>query len=126
MSVFKLKDENSTKIKNVNPIDITHDKEKNMIFFRGIYAINKLDNIIAMILSGRISPSEYKSRYAPRTFTYKKYVYDLLSMIDRTRCMDLVYIQIDAKKTLRDFDEIVQNYISTANDRNVFRSRGDD
>lgn len=115
---------------NINPLHVANDfnnqsrldeeKRKNLIFFKGMYSVGKLDNITAMISSGKLTPEQYRARYAPRIFKYKQYVYDFIRLIDSTRDYDLMYMKLDAKNTLQEFEYIVQNFISTENEKGRF------
>jgi len=109
--------------KNINPLFVSEDPKKNNIFWRGMYALNQLNSIMSLIISGGLRPDQYKFRYAPRIYTYKQYIYEFLHLLDDYRDINMTYIYMDARQTLKDFDECVQNYISTYNERDEFKSR---
>ena len=78
---------------------------------------------MSLIMSGGLTPDQYRFRYSARIYTYKQYIYDFLRLIDDYRDINMSYMYMDAKQTLRDFDDCVQNYISTYNERNKFISK---
>ena len=111
----------NTKRNNLNPLFISEDPKKNNIFWKGMYAINQLNSIMSLIMSGRMSPDRYKHRYAPRIYNYRQAIYDFFRLLEGSRDLNIIYIYNDAKQTLRDFDECLQEYIATENDKERFR-----
>lgn len=117
---FKLLQHNSEPKNNLNPLHVFPDTKMNMIFYKGMYAMNKLEMITNMITSGRMSPAHFKYRYQPKIFTYRKYIYELINMIDRIRDNDLMYIRIDARNTIQEYEQVYKEWISTENSKDSF------
>ena len=106
---FKLLQPNSEPKNNLNPLHVFPDTKMNMI-----------EMITNMITSGRMSPAHFRYRYQPKIFTYRKYIYELINMIDRIRDNDLMYIRIDARNTIQEYEQVYKEWISTENSKDSF------